>query len=75
MYINRGRDTIFDVDGEPIAYKAQRSGYTGEHWFVSNGLDAAMEIAAKNAIFSLGDVPDAAELMARIQLILDEQSK
>jgi hypothetical protein len=70
MYINRDRNTIFDADGGPIVYKAQRAGYDGEHWFVSNGLDPDLEIAAKNAIFSLSGVPDAAVLMERIQLQL-----
>jgi hypothetical protein len=75
MYTNKERNAVFDDDGGPIVYKARRAGYSGEHWFVSNGLDGAMEIAAKNAIFSLPGVPDAAELMNRIQLILDEQPK
>lgn len=74
MYIGEERDAVFDTDGTLVAYKAHRSGYTGEHWFVNYGLDDRLERAAKNAIFSLSGVPDAAALMYRIQLILDESA-
>lgn len=74
MYPSEDGTRIIGSDGTTLVYKAHRSGWKGEHWFVSHGLDEHVEIACKNAVFSMPGVPEAQALLDRIQMMIVNQS-
>lgn len=74
MYTSEDGTRIIGNDGTTLVYKAKRSGWKGEHWFVSHGLDEYLEIACKNAVFSLPGIPEAKALLERIETMIANQS-
>ena len=74
MYPSEDGTRIIGSDGTTLVYKAKRSGWTGEHWFVAHGLEEHLEIACKNAVFSLPGVPEAGVLLDRIHSMIANQS-